>query len=455
MRTQQQLPKTQKLVIPALLCLLLFLYSCQEEKVPEPFYPKNDHEAYEKALEHANLLNTALGKEWLRSAQSALSSPDKILLPYEEAFYVDNKSAVAFGYSFDAKRGQKIQISITELAADSLKRFIDLFRIEENEFRHIASADSTGQFLGFEPRRDGKYILRFQSELLRGGTFKITFENVPTLSFPVAGKTYRSIGSVWGDVRDGGRRSHEGVDIFAPRGTPVIAPTDGIVRAADERGIGGKVVWLNDSKRSQNLYFAHLNDWNVKKGDRVKIGDTLGFVGNTGNARTTPPHLHFGIYSRGAMNPINHLRPLGRALKTVDSGFEDLGSDMRLNAQTSLFSVSQTNSESSKLRQNQVVKVIGFSHDKTKVQLPNGQRGYIKSRYLSPTLRPISTLLAKTEIDLLKNPDLQSSFGSIALQENFEVLGNNEEFLFVRTSSGQTGWIKANPNNETANSDED
>lgn len=157
------------------------------------------------------------------------------------------------------------------------------------------------------------------------------------LSFPVAGLTHRSIGSIWGDEHDGGRRSHEGVDIFAPRGTPVIAPTDGTVKMAEEKDIGGKVVWLADAKRSQNLYFAHLNDWNVKKGDRVKAGDTLGFVGNTGNARTTTPHLHFGIYSRGAMNPIHHLKPIGKQLIPVENGFEWLGSNMRVKYETKLY----------------------------------------------------------------------------------------------------------------------
>jgi len=72
-----------------------------------------------------------------------------------------------------------------------------------------------------------------------------------------------------------------------------------------EKGLGGKQVWLRDRKRNQSLYYAHLDSIANIPGS-VKRGDTLGFVGNTGNARTTPPHLHFGIYKsyRGAINPL-------------------------------------------------------------------------------------------------------------------------------------------------------
>ena len=66
----------------------------------------------------------------------------------------------------------------------------------------------------------------------------------------------------------------------------------------DSISVGGKVVWLRDTF-GNSLYYAHLDSQAVSSGMRVDVGDTLGFVGNTGNARTTPPHLHFGVYRRG------------------------------------------------------------------------------------------------------------------------------------------------------------
>ena len=69
--------------------------------------------------------------------------------------------------------------------------------------------------------------------------------------------------------------------------------------SAGTNRLGGNVVWIFDPSRGQSHYYAHLEKQAVSTGERVKAGDVVGYVGNTGNARTTPPHLHFGIYSRG------------------------------------------------------------------------------------------------------------------------------------------------------------
>jgi hypothetical protein len=200
----------------------MLLFSCNEEKIPSAFHPRNDHEAYEYSLIQAKIIQTALGTEWKNSAKESLSNPIKINTPYEEAFYLDPNNADALGYHFEAKRGQKIEIKISASQIEEAQLFMDLYRAEASGvFSHVATGAKSELLLGFEPRKDDEYILRFQPELLRGGKFKVTIENVPTLSFPVAGKTARAIQSVWGDVRDGGKRSHEGVDIFAKRGTAV------------------------------------------------------------------------------------------------------------------------------------------------------------------------------------------------------------------------------------------
>jgi hypothetical protein len=102
--------------------------------------------------------------------------------------------------------------------------------------------------------------------------------------------TERDIGSRFGAPRDAGARSHHGIDIFARRGTPVVAAATGVVNRVNVTDIGGKVVWVRDVL-GNSLYYAHLDSQAVSSGMRVNVGDTLGFVGNTGNARTTPPHL--------------------------------------------------------------------------------------------------------------------------------------------------------------------
>ncbi len=423
------------------LAFVILLSACEEEKVPPVFRPRNDHEAYQQALKQANLLNTALGTDWSSLAKGALEKPINITSPYEEAIYVDETEATAIGYKFNVKKGQKVQVKVTQLSQDELKTFVDLFRVDENNsFRHVASADSVELLLGFEPRRDADYVLRFQPELLRGGQFKITIENVPSLSFPVAGKTASAIQSFWGADRDGGRRSHEGVDIFAARGTPVIAPTDGYVRTAGKRGIGGNVVWLYDSKRSQSLYFAHLNEILVEKGDRIKLGDTLGTVGNTGNARTTPPHLHFGIYQNGATNPINHLRAQGKRLKRVDNELGFLGTEVRLKRDASLRNDIDGN-QSIRVNKNQIATAVGINAGQYRIKLPDGKIGYVNKNSLASLAIPLETLYANADGVLLKKPDRRAVYADVPLDEQLSILGKSRDFWFVANSSGETGWI--------------
>lgn len=129
-----------------------------------------------------------------------------------------------------------------------------------------------------------------------------------SLAFPVAGKK-SNIGSFWGAVRDGGKRKHEGIDIFASKGTPVVAISDGVIISKGTFPRGGKILWLKASGHPWSAYYAHLDKWLVKEGQYVKKGQVIGTVGNTGNARYTPSHLHFGIYTeRGAVNPLPYVK---------------------------------------------------------------------------------------------------------------------------------------------------
>jgi murein DD-endopeptidase MepM/ murein hydrolase activator NlpD len=102
------------------------------------------------------------------------------------------------------------------------------------------------------------------------------------------------------------KRLHQGQDIFAPRGTPVYSATEGYVWRIGENSLGGKTVSVLGAG-GRVYYYAHLKDYaeNLKTGDYVTPETILGFVGNTGNAKGTPPHLHFGVYTRsGAINPL-------------------------------------------------------------------------------------------------------------------------------------------------------
>lgn len=297
-------------ILFGLVAVLLLLPACRKEIVPEAFFPRSAHEGYQRSLEQANLSETALGRDWISAGEIALEKPLSIALPFEQAFIWDSKSAEANGYRFFVKRGIRVEVEISVYSADSLLLFADLFRETGDtaiQRTHVATADDAMRRLEFEPRRDSYYAFRFQPELLRGGKFKVLIREVPSIGFPVKGKNSRAISSFFGDPRDGGSREHHGVDIFAARHTPVLAPSEASVTRIGEGKVGGRYVWLYDSKRSMHLYFAHLETRVVERGDQVKAGQVIGTVGNTGNARTTPPHLHFGIYRNGPIDPFHFI----------------------------------------------------------------------------------------------------------------------------------------------------
>ena len=145
-----------------------------------------------------------------------------------------------------------------------------------------------------------------------GGGGSTTTTTTTTLAPPPAtnGKTCPVNGAVsftdtWGAPRSGGR-SHQGVDMIAARGTPLVAIESGTVSKISNGGLGGKTVWLR-SDTGHSYYYAHLDGWasGLATGDYLEVGELLGYVGNTGNAIYTVPHLHFEYHPNGggAINP--------------------------------------------------------------------------------------------------------------------------------------------------------
>ena len=117
--------------------------------------------------------------------------------------------------------------------------------------------------------------------------------------------------AIFTDAR-GLTRVHNAMDIMAPRGTAVLAVDGGRVSQLGNGGAGGITVYEVDDRGRYAFYYAHLDRYGAfKPGDVIYRGNILGYVGNTGNARTTPPHLHYGVDdpARGAVNPWPLLNP--------------------------------------------------------------------------------------------------------------------------------------------------
>lgn len=138
------------------------------------------------------------------------------------------------------------------------------------------------------------------------------------LPVPVDGVTARRIADTFGAPR-GRDRTHAGIDIFARRGTPVRSVGDGVVVDVREGGLGGRQVWVLGPAR-ERYYYAHLEGWRdgLVRGELVTAGTVLGYVGDSGNAKGTPPHLHWGIYGAdGAYDPLPLLRAWTPAPRTT------------------------------------------------------------------------------------------------------------------------------------------
>jgi murein DD-endopeptidase MepM/ murein hydrolase activator NlpD len=233
-----------------------------------------------------------------------------VALPYERELSFGGGRPVAHAFRVTLNRGQRVDVIAYVRADVPTVTFVDVFEPADDAPSH---RDGNLRAVQYEAEADREVVVRVQPELLRDGQLRVLLRAGPALRFPVADARLHSVQSVFGDPRDAGRREHEGVDIFARRGTPVLSATDGVVTRVAEGGIGGRVVWVWDTDRGLRLYYAHLDQQLVTPGGLVKAGDVLGTVGNTGNARTTPPHLHFGIYERGrgAIDPYWFIAPVG------------------------------------------------------------------------------------------------------------------------------------------------
>lgn len=125
------------------------------------------------------------------------------------------------------------------------------------------------------------------------------------IAMPLEDVSKRQIADTWGAPRGTGR-THEGQDIFARKGTPILSATNGYVYKIGENNLGGQTVSVIGAG-GRVYYYAHLDAYarSLEVGDVVTTRTVLGYVGTTGNAVGTPPHLHFGIYTTtGAINPL-------------------------------------------------------------------------------------------------------------------------------------------------------
>jgi murein DD-endopeptidase MepM/ murein hydrolase activator NlpD len=418
--------------------------------VRDALTPATPHERYLSGLENAGLSDTALAREWRDSSLSVLARPTPVATPFTEELFLDPVTPRAAAYAVTVRRGQRLEIEATLQGDASARVFVDVFEAGTEAggtARARASAADGESRAAYEPERDGRVIVRVQPELLRGGRLRVTSRLTATLLFPVPGVTPAALRSIFGDPRDAGQRRHEGVDIFAARGTPVVAASDGIVTSVGESNLGGRVVWLWNATRGHAQYYAHLSEQLVTSGQLVRRGDVIGRIGNTGNARTTPPHLHFGIYARsGAIDPAPFVLPLpGAGAAPSTASIEHLGAWARVTSTRGTLreGPSPGAPELTVLPRNTAVRVAGAVDRWVRVALPDAGEGFVPLATLALAPAPLRRVRVTADTAVRTRPEADAPMRTlIPPPGRLSVLGTFGGHALVQTESGERGWAR-------------
>lgn len=407
------------------------------------FVKRTPHEQYASSITAAGLKETALGSAWFAAADKALARPFPVSLPYRETGYFSPERPASAGYAFSVRRGEKIVMEVSVKPPGDILLFADLWQPADNGAPvYLASADTLTRRLEHEASADDRLILRLQPELLRGGEYTISITTAASLAFPVGSGAGVKIGSFWGDSRDHGARSHEGVDIFGKRRTPVVAAADGYVTRAGENNLGGKVIFLQPEQKDYTLYYAHLDEQLVTPGQRVTVGDTIGLMGNTGNARNAPIHLHFGIYTRsGAVDPLPFIRSYKADAPSVTAPLALLAGPARTARAVPLRASPEKNgAQTVALQARQVLRVLAAYRNWYRVSLPDGQEGFVESAAV--TAKPYREWSLKDTARLLDMPSATAGVKTVIPKDGkIAVMGTFNGYQFVRFGT-EEGWME-------------
>lgn len=416
-----------------LLSISLLCWSCNNKLGRTLFKPVTPHERYAEQMKNAGLKESALYRSWMLSAERSLKQPTTISVPYAEKGYFASELPEAVGLVFEARQGEQLKVNLNFKSADTVRLFMDLFEFPADTTtgpKHLVSAKDGDSSISYAIEGDGRFLLRLQPELLARVSYDLQLTAGPSLEYPVAKGTKNSIESYWGVDRDAGQRTHEGIDIFAVRSSPAVAAAKGVVSRVGTNNLGGKVVFLRPEGRSINLYYAHLDSQLVVSGQQVEIGDTIGLIGNTGNAKTTPPHLHFGIYTnQGAVDPLPFIRPEKSTPARIIANTNLLGEMMRLNR-----------NQAAGLKHTPV-RIEAAIQNGYRVVLPNRQKTFVLQHALQPVGSAIRTLkLDSTSVVYAAPHPMAAQLKAGPSSTRVKVIGEYEGYYFIEQEKSR-GWV--------------
>lgn len=426
-----------KYLIVSILILLAAAFWYTKDRLLSP------HASYHAALVRENL--DASARRWQAEAEASLANPLPVTLPYSERRLLEAAHLQPVTLAFDRQLDQLIQVDIFPSINTRAEVFVDVFFLKEGEAQptRVASMAVSEQQLTLPAEQRGRYLVRVQPSHSATGLIDLAVTSPLRYGFPVDTERENAVQSFFGAGRDGGKRRHEGIDIFAARGTPVIAATEGRVSRVGETPRGGKQVWIQGDQRS--FYYAHLDSTAVSPGDKVARGQVLGTVGNTGNAITTSPHLHFGVYKRlrGAVDPLP-LVGRTKAVTTYTPPEVDLAprwvavnaEKVNLRAGPSLQSAATDS-----LVRGELVQVDAVAGDWLRITAGTGVEGFI-ARRLTGTPSESNFQLADKHL-IVSTPQKDAPvIGVYAAGQQLPALGRFGAFTLVKMPGGLYGWAR-------------
>jgi murein DD-endopeptidase MepM/ murein hydrolase activator NlpD len=457
--------RARRALLPLTATLLALTAACGPGALRERLRPATSpRESYERALADAGLDRSALGRDWVAVGRAALATPARAALPLREDGFLPAGEPAALAWAVRPRRGERLTVRVSAQGDSGTRLFAELFVAtaatggpadSTGAPRLLAASDSLAATFQLDADDEGAvYVLRLQPELLRPVRWSVTVETGPSLAFPVEGRDRGAIQSFWGADRDGGARAHQGIDIFAPRGTPVLAAAGGVAWTGDNR-LGGRVVFVRDPARGHSLYYAHLDRQAVASGAVVRAGDTVGFVGNTGNARSTAPHLHFGIYRRGegAVDPLPFVDTrVARATGPASAADVALAGRTARTRASALVLRDGPASGAERVRElgrHTLVHVDGAAVSGTgsrtawvRVRLPDGARGYLRADAVEASERPVGRARLPAAVAVRARPTRDAlPVRTVAEAVEVPVFARFGDYRLVELAGGARGWV--------------
>ena len=385
--------------------------------------------------------------EWESQAQRSLHDPLPVLLPYAEQWSLLPAESNAIAFTVLAQEGRVLDIKTQSEPTAQGGLIVEVFDMDRDDVRPVASIGPSEDQLRWPVTSSGSYQVRVQSMPGTIGGFAFAIDEQFVLEFPVDTQAVDPVRSFFGMPRDGGSREHHGIDIFAARHTPVVAAADGYVSRVGTSPRGGLHIWQRASDESGKamgtLYYAHLEDISVTAGTWVDRGTPIGTVGNSGNAISTPPHLHFGLYKRfqGPLDPLPLTGTAQRADIVMTNGH---GWPAWVSIERETVNVragpGTDHAVKTTVSRGELVAVEAATGGWLRIRTGTGETGFI-SDALAGALQNQQLVLAEKSNIQASATRASAILVVMEAQQSVRLLGRFGSSRYVETETGLRGWL--------------